>query len=285
MERQVEQPSLHSASQAANQQTSRDPIMETFRILQEVVVIALLLATVYTAWSPSGLFSGNVQEQFPNLMSQASGEGGVPGATPTARPRRVGIIAGHWGNDSGAVCPDGLREVDLNLDFATRVQQNLEAMGIPTDLLREKDPKLSGYVGTVLVSIHNDSCDYYSDSLTGFKVAGNDYYNGNATRLVACMNNRYARDTGLPRHGTTITSHMTDYHVFDPENPTGINPDTPAAIIETGFMNLDRQFLTTHPDLVAKGVTDGILCFINYEDIEPASPPAPSVSQTDVPQP
>jgi N-acetylmuramoyl-L-alanine amidase len=55
---------------------------------------------------------------------------------------------------------------------------------------------------------------------------------------------------------------MSNYHAF-----SEIDNDTPAAIIETGFMNLDREILTQHPDIVAKGITSGILCFIRNENI------------------
>ena len=50
---------------------------------------------------------------------------------------------------------------------------------------------------------------------------------------------------------------MRDYHSF-----REIAPSTPAAIIETGFMNADRSLLTEHPDRAAQGIVDGILCFL-----------------------
>ncbi len=37
----------------------------------------------------------------------------------------VGIVAGHWGNDSGAVCPDGVTEQQTNLEIAKRVAERL----------------------------------------------------------------------------------------------------------------------------------------------------------------
>jgi len=55
---------------------------------------------------------------------------------------------------------------------------------------------------------------------------------------------------------------MSSYHAFNE-----IDDDTPAVIIETGFMNLDKQLLTQQPDLVAKGIVDGILCYIYNEDL------------------
>jgi N-acetylmuramoyl-L-alanine amidase len=61
---------------------------------------------------------------------------------------------------------------------------------------------------------------------------------------------------------------MTSYHAFDE-----IDENTSAAIVEVGFLNLDRVLLTQHPDRVAKGITDGILCYLNNENISPAATP------------
>jgi hypothetical protein len=68
-------------------------------------------------------------------------------------------------------------------------------------------------------------------------------------------------------HFNTITPDMTNYHTFNE-----INVETTAAIIETGFLNLDRAILTEQPDLVAKGVTAGILCFVRNEPVNPQEP-------------
>ena len=48
----------------------------------------------------------------------------------------------------------------------------------------------------------------------------------------------------------------------------------PAAIIETGFMNLDRQFLTTQPEVAAQGIVAGIICYLDNESISPTPTPA-----------
>jgi N-acetylmuramoyl-L-alanine amidase len=57
---------------------------------------------------------------------------------------------------------------------------------------------------------------------------------------------------------------MREYHAF-----YEIDPTTVAAIIETGFLNLDREILTRRTELVAGGIVEGILCFANNENIEP----------------
>ncbi|MEW6242120.1 MAG: N-acetylmuramoyl-L-alanine amidase, partial [Chloroflexota bacterium] len=148
----------------------------------------------------------------------------------------------------------------------TLVQESLTAKGFQVDLLQEYDTRLSGYRAAALVSIHNDSCDYINDEATGFKVASAmDTRDVNrATRLTACLVDRYQRVTGLDFHAGSITRDMTDYHSF-----SEIDPNTIAAIIETGFLNLDREYLTQNTDRVAEGIVQGILCFINNENVEP----------------
>jgi N-acetylmuramoyl-L-alanine amidase len=178
------------------------------------------------------------------------------------------LISGHWGHDSGTVCADGLTEEKVNLQIATLVKENLLREGYEVDLMQEFDPKLNGYQSSVLVSIHNDSCEYVDENATGYKVAAaiETVYPEVAARLTACMIQRYQEVTDLQFHPDTITPDMTSYHAFQE-----IHPNTPAAIIETGFMNLDYEILTKKPDLVAQGVTSGILCFLRNEPINPES--------------
>jgi N-acetylmuramoyl-L-alanine amidase len=66
-------------------------------------------------------------------------------------PMRFGIIAGHRGNDSGAVCEDGLTEAEVNFDIAERVVSQLRARGIRAELLDEFDERLPGYSGTAMI--------------------------------------------------------------------------------------------------------------------------------------
>jgi N-acetylmuramoyl-L-alanine amidase len=165
------------------------------------------------------------------------------------------------------VCADGLlTEFQVNQNVATRVQADLEKLGYEVDLLREFDPLLNDYEALALVSIHADSCDYINDAATGYKVAASmaNPRPERSQRLVACLRTRYGQVTGLPLHSTSVTDDMTSYHAFEE-----INPETTAAIIEVGFLNLDRKILTQNQDFIAKGITDGILCFVNNEDISP----------------
>jgi len=232
-------------------------------LIRQPLFAAALLATLFVAFTP-GALSGGVKEQL-SLLLTTQPESNPAAANAPAQKIRIGIVAGHWGNDSGAVCENGTTEMDVNLRIATLVQQKLSALGYETDLLEEFDPRLTGYSAAALVSIHNDSCIYINDQATGFKAAAamsaRDL--NLANRLEACLRSRYQAQTGLPWHNS-VTNDMTLYHAFEE-----ISPDTTAAIIETGFLNLDYNILTQQTDLVASGVANGILCFINNENITP----------------
>ncbi|MBN1813332.1 MAG: N-acetylmuramoyl-L-alanine amidase [Anaerolineae bacterium] len=188
-----------------------------------------------------------------------------PTPTPTPGPPHVGIVAGHWGHDTGAMCPDGLREVDINFDVAERVVRILRANGYQVDMLEEFDDRLRNYQADALVSIHADSCNEFRNATppaSGFKVArvANSMVPEAEDRLVACLRKHYEARTYMYFHANSITPDMSHYHTF-----YEINGQTPGAIIETGFMFADRTMLTERPDLVAQGIIEGIVCFIEGE--------------------
>jgi N-acetylmuramoyl-L-alanine amidase len=233
------------------------------------------MATLFTALPSRGLVAGNFYERLSMVLTPRPGENMPVVSQPQ---ERIGIVAGHSGNDSGAVCVDGngnvtLTEADTNLEIAALVQQRLTQAGYEVDLLREFDSRLNGYRAVAIVSIHNDSCEYVNDQATGFKVAAalNTHDVNRANRLTACLVDRYERTTGMTYHAGSITGDMREYHAF-----REIDSNTVAAIIETGFLNLDREMLTQHTDLVAEGVAQGILCFAKNESIEPTAVPSPA---------
>lgn len=234
--------------------------------LGAVLAVAIVIATLFTAWTP-GQSKSNQNQQIAAItpLPTVNNEKKSQAKNPTQRTRPlIGIVSGHWGNDSGSVCNDGLTEAEVNLKIATLVQKYLSEQGYDVDLLKEFDPRLQGYKASALLSIHADSCDFINDEATGFKVAAAmaNKHPERAARLTACIRSRYAYHTGLPLHSTSVTRDMTSYHAFGE-----IDENTPAAIIETGFLNLDRQFLTETPEKAAQGIAAGIICFLNNESI------------------
>jgi len=255
--------------ESKNEKRSRKPRNNIF---MSTIGVAILIATLFTAWTPNSIFNSNLEEQLRTLLTPQTGFE----PSLTQQPQlRIGIVSGHMGNDSGAVCTDengtvDLTEADVNFEIASRVRDSLVAKGYQVDLLNEFDTRLNGYRAVALVSIHNDSCEYINEEATGFKVAASLETRdiNRAQRLTACLTNRYQSLTGLIFHANSITADMTEYHAF-----SEIDPNTITAIIETGFLNLDREILTKQTDLVAEGVTQGILCFINNESVLPPNTP------------
>ncbi|MCS6964455.1 N-acetylmuramoyl-L-alanine amidase [Thermoflexus sp.] len=183
----------------------------------------------------------------------------APQPPSPSRSPRVGLVAGHLGHDSGAVCADGLTEVEVNTAIAREVARRLEALGYTVDVLEEFDERLHGYRAAALLSIHADSCEYINELATGFKVARAqaDAVPERSDRLVACLISAYGRSTGLRFHKDSITYDMTDYHAF-----REIAAETPAAIIEIGFLYLDRDLLTRGRERVVEGIVEGLRCFL-----------------------
>jgi N-acetylmuramoyl-L-alanine amidase len=253
-------------------QTSQ-PGFSIWIAIQTILSVAVIMASILTFWTPSNLFSNHkVSEMLTSVQQTSLPPIETIAMQPTLVPARIhiGIVAGHSGNDSGAVCKDGLREVDVNLHIATLIRQKLVDLGFEVDLLQEFDKRLYQYNADALVSIHNDSCEYVNNDATGFKVAAavESAYPEKANRLTNCLVQKYQETTSLKYHYNTVTPDMSSYHAFNE-----ILSSTPAAIIETGFLNLDRDILTQHSDIVAQGVVNGIVCYLRNESISPQSPP------------
>jgi len=261
--------------QSESQMPRNSPFPEAIRYLGITFVVSAILATLFTAWTPASL---NPADLVGDLFGSVLGsdeiepvETAAVGDIDEDRVIKVGIVAGHSGPhpetglvDPGATCEDGLTELEVNQKIAELVVRGLEAVGMEVDLLEEFDHRLVEYRADALVSIHADACYYINDVATGYKVsrsAASDIPQS-SDRLVNCIIERYGRATGLNFHPGSITIDMTEYHTF-----YEIHSSTPAVIIETGFLYLDRDFLTSQPEKAARGIVDGILCYVNKEPI------------------
>ena len=179
-------------------------------------------------------------------------------------------------DDTGAVCEDGLMEVTITQAVANRVAYLLDRQAVQVQVLDEYDKRLAGLQVDALVSIHVDSCV----PLSGYKVASPAMtaIADEDDRLVACMEDSYAAATGLPFHSNTVTHNMTGYHAFQRVAET-----TPGAIIELGFLGGDREILENGQGKLARGVSDGILCFLRNDPettIVPGDTPSPDATET-----
>jgi N-acetylmuramoyl-L-alanine amidase len=276
MEAESEQEVEPQRASSSRRSKQRKPASFSFmRGLQTALGAAFIVATLFTIWTPGSLISRGLEARMAEALESASGAAPIAldaGVEPGILEGfdRIGIVAGHYGSDSGSVCTNGLTEAEMNLKIATLVQKDLTDRGYEVDLLEEFDDRLMGYRGKLLVSIHLDSCEYVNDQATGFKVAAalsaQDVVA--SQRLTACLSDRYAKVTDLPYHAGSVTDDMTYYHAF-----SEIDPGTVAAIIEAGFLNRDYRIITEETDLVAEGIVAGILCYLNNEAVQPDQAP------------
>lgn len=228
---------------------------------------ALALAVFFVGWTPR-----QVAAWGRSWLGPVADDAMMPEALRAAPtwapppPAAIGIVAGHSGaqGDPGAVCPDGTTEAQVNRAIALLVQARLRALGYDAVVLDEFDPRLQGFRGPALISIHADSCMRRED-LTGFKVAVSAALQrsddvaalAQANRLKSCLVDAYQRITGLSYHPYTVTRDMTEYHAF-----SEISNDTPAVIIEVGFLGQDYDLLVHQPERAAQGIVEGLLCFL-----------------------
>jgi N-acetylmuramoyl-L-alanine amidase len=196
-----------------------------------------------------------------NMMGLLPASGGTPISEAQELPKgRIALISGHAGSDSGAVCEDAagqltLTEADVVAAVTQDTAQLLTDAGYQTLVLEEFDPRLDGLTADVLLSLHADSCV----QITGYKAA---YQDGSpmpmaGDRILECIDANYATVTSLRKHSDTVTHDMTQYHAF-----RKIDPRTPAVILELGFLGGDYDLLVGQPQLVAQGVAQSLLCFL-----------------------
>lgn len=228
-----------------------------FLIASGVALFAMLAAIVFVARRPPEV----VAMAPPIVQTLIQLPTATPTVTPTPIPPPIALLAGHsGGTDTGAICSDGLREVDVTTDVAHRAKSILEARGYRVDILAEFDARLSAskrdYAPRVFLAIHADSCVYYA---SGYKVARAQYsaIPGEDDRLVRCVSTAYAAATQLSFHAGSITTDMTHYHGLNE-----IDPDSPGAIIELGFLGSDKDLLKNKRDVLALGIVDGIDAFL-----------------------
>ncbi|MCG3141659.1 MAG: hypothetical protein HDKAJFGB_02973 [Anaerolineae bacterium] len=219
----------------------------------------------------------------------------TPTPIPTPSVPDAAIVAGHWAvegaarvpdvPDSGAICPDGTREVDITKSVADKTLSLLQRRGYRAELLQEFDPVYQDvnptFAPRAFLSIHVDSCLQGPDYAyaTGYKIAHAEPSDNQIQddRLVTCLTRSYdkvASKYDKPFNYNTITRNMTEYHAF-----RKIDPTTPAAIIELGFLGQDYDFLLQHQDEIAQGLARGLDDFLKGQTcVPPTVTPQPTAT-------
>jgi len=189
-------------------------------------------------------------------------------------PRRVGIQVGHWQTDDvpkeygtrilaqTGTSWAGYSEVDVTMEIADRMATLLTAQGIKVDILPTTVPE--GYLADVFIALHCDGDGV--GELSGFKMAHGSRRGPYEDKLLSTIKDTYATATGMAYDSEHISRGMTQYFAFNwSRYQHATSPFTPAAIIELGFLSNDddRGLLVKKPDLIATGLVNGILAFID----------------------
>lgn len=199
-----------------------------------------------------------------------------PTATPTPAPPRVGLQVGHWRIEehademarlrlfSGAYY-GGYDEWEVNMVIAEAARERLEAAGVTVDLLPARVPV--GYEADAFVSIHVDGVTGPAAATRrGWKVATPFRASAASEGLAAAIAAVYPAVTGLPTDAEEASFNLRAYYAFAHYRYWhSVAPTTPAAIVELAFMThpADRELIFERPGLLAEGLADGILAYLD----------------------
>lgn len=170
---------------------------------------------------------------------------------------KICIDPGHGGRDSGAVA-EGIKEKDINLAIAQKLQLKLHNKGYIVKMTREKDEDVSLYQrantannfkADIFISIHNNAFNnemtqgtevlYFSGSLQGEKLA-----NLVQTELVKRLKRP---DRGIKSRSDLVVLRYTTM---------------PAILVECAFLTnpVERKLLKINSFqlLAAEGIAEGI---------------------------
>jgi N-acetylmuramoyl-L-alanine amidase len=245
-----------------NEQDQEDVVKKEdytiFRGIQSIVCIAILIATLLTLWNPRKVFkTPNIYDLFQSEATLETYDDNLLLADDSRI--RIGILAGHWQNNTGEVCADGIIEVDINYNIASRIKLNLEEKNFQVNLFPEFDLELLNYEADALVAVYSGSCLQSPPPPSGFKI-GTSLTAKNpeeVNNLAVCLAENYQNYTQLPFSYEIINPDHSSYHIF-----RDIHPNTPAVLIEIGALSTDRDLITNRSNSIAEGIAAGITCYI-----------------------
>lgn len=169
---------------------------------------------------------------------------------------RVVIDAGHGGRDEGAVW-GGVRESDLNLKVAKKVEAMLRAKNIPVTMTRTSDVFVSlsdraaianRYTDVIFVSIHFNA--HRLTSVNGVET----FYASEKGKPIAISIQR--KVVGLVKTRNRYIKRGLNYAVLN-------KTKCPAVLVECGFISntSERRRCNTswYQTLAARGIVEGIV--------------------------
>ena len=182
---------------------------------------------------------------------------------PRARQGQLTVVIdpGHGGRDPGAVGIGGLREKDINITVARRMQASLQEKGINVVLTRADDreidlqPRVSMAEradADIFVSIHSNAISLSRPEVNGLET----YYYSSGLRLAQTIHSNVLQRTSLRDRGV----RQSRFYVL-------VNTSMPAVLVETGFVtgseDAERFRDPQAVNEIADGITAGVLQYLN----------------------
>jgi N-acetylmuramoyl-L-alanine amidase len=234
-----------------------------------LVALAMLLAGVWELIPP--------RTDEPNFLPE-----------PDRSLPTVVVDAGHGGQDSGATA-QGLREKDLTLDTALRLEKHLRAQGFPVVLTRRDDRYLELFdrahianriPRALFVSIHfNDSTTGSGDGVETFYAQQKAAFSDDGwtfAGLIQGKSDPVPMDQGASFAAAIQASIVAELGVTD----RGAKPRQlavvrltrcPAALVEGGFINnpAEARKLASeeYREKLAAAVSDGVVLYYQEREI------------------
>ena len=197
----------------------------------------------------------------------------IPAPKVEGGPRRIGIQVGHWMTEN--VPPelrvlevqtgtswDGITETQVTLEIARQLAALLRSHGYTVDIVPTTVP--AGYLADTFVSLHMDGDGTGENS--GYKLAHGGRRAPYEQQLLEDIKAEYGAATGLPYDADRINRNMINYFAFSWQRyRSATSPFTPSVILEMGFLSNDgdRALAMDHPDVVARGIANGIERFLS----------------------
>lgn len=171
---------------------------------------------------------------------------------------KIYLDAGHGGNDSGAV-GNGIKECDINLSVAKRVEYHLIRHAVSTKMSRSTDKTVSldqrtneanSWGADILVSIH---CNGFNTTAYGVETF---CYNFKYRNLADKIHGRIIANKTLYNANRGVKA--ADFHMLRESNMN-------AALVEMAFIDntYDSTLLKTKQEEFAIAITKGILDYFN----------------------
>ncbi|ANU13990.1 N-acetylmuramoyl-L-alanine amidase [Planococcus halocryophilus Or1] len=205
------------------------------------------------AYGKSGSYTGYVHSDY---LAEA-----VPA---TASSRYITLDPGHGGHDGGATA-NGLREKDINLDVAKRVEAKLKAKGIKVYMTRSTDVfhSLSARVDKGVASGSDTFLSIHTNSAGAHGASGSETYysasvGSDSKELATFVQNRLYVAMNHPNRGVKNYGFQV----------IRTNP-LPAALVELGFITNDYDAAKlasgTYKDRAAAAIAAGIEDYYNWK--------------------